>query len=80
MESGLLAGSAASWVTCGMCQLPESTAAATIAIDSGLTRTLPWPIDSAARSAYPLAEGTEPEKAGTGSCDQFDPIPKVVTT
>src|ERR1035437_7735758 len=68
---GLLAESAASWVTCGMCQLPESTAAATIAIDSGLTRTLPWPIVSAARSASP---------AGTGSCDQSDSIPKVVTT
>src|ERR1035437_6473301 len=60
--------------------LAESAAAATMAIDSGLTRTLPWPIVSAARAASPVAEGTEPEKAGTGSCDQSDPIPKVVTT
>jgi hypothetical protein len=51
-----------------------------MAIDSGLTRTLPWPIVSAARPAPPAAKGADPEKSGTGDDDQFAPIPKAVTT
>src|SRR5580692_9085231 len=78
--SGLLPGSVGPSTTCGACQLPESTSAATMAIDSGLTRTLPWPIVSAARAASPAAEGADPEKRGTGAGDQFAPIPKAVTT
>src|SRR5947209_2883866 len=38
-------------ITCGWCQVPEATAAATEAICSGLASTLPWPIASSAASA-----------------------------
>src|SRR5690349_21409992 len=68
-------------MTCGTCQLPASTAAATMAMDSRLIRTLPWPMVCAARVASsPEADGTEPEKAGTGSCDQSAPMPNSLTT
>src|SRR6266702_578454 len=66
--------------TCGTCQRPASTVAATMAMDSRLIRTLPWPMVCEARFASPAAEGTEPEKAGTGSCDQSEPMPNSLTT
>src|SRR5580658_878087 len=75
----LAGGSAGFSMNCGVCQLPESTAAATMAMDSGLIRTSPWPIVSAATSASPPMAGTDPEKAGTCSCDQSAPIPNSFT-
>ena len=62
-----------------MCQLPESTVAATMAMASGLICTLPWPMVSAASSPRPPRDGTDPEKAGTGSPDQSAPIPNSLT-
>src|ERR1700677_2419447 len=73
-------GSGEPSMNCGVCQVPESTAAATMAMDSGLIWTLPWPMVSAARAATPAADGTDPEKAGTGREDQSDPMPKAFTT
>ena len=51
-----------------------------MAMDSRLIRTFPWPMVWAARSASPAADGTDPEKAGTGSCDQSEPMPNSLTT
>ena len=50
-----------------------------MAMDSKLIRTFPWPMVWAARSAPPAADGTDPEKAGTGSCDQLEPMPNSLT-
>ena len=66
--------------TCGTCQRPASTVAATMAMDSKLIRTVPWPMVCAARPAWPAALGTEPEKAGTCSPDQSAPMPNSLTT
>jgi hypothetical protein len=63
-----------------VCQLPASTAAATMAMDSGLIWTLPWPMVSAARPPTPDTGGTDPEKAATGRADQSAPMPKPFTT
>jgi len=68
------------WSTCGTCQRPASTVAATMAMDSRLIRTLPWPMVCAARFAWPVVEGTEPEKAATGSPGQSEPMPNSLTT
>ena len=51
-----------------------------MAMDSRLIRTSPWPMVWAARFAPPAAEGTDPEKTGTGSCDQSEPMPNSLTT
>ena len=50
-----------------------------MAMDSRLIRTLPWPMVCAARAASPAPDGTEPEKAGTGSRDQSAPMPNSLT-
>src|SRR4030095_9290299 len=68
------------WSTCGTCQRPASTVAATMAMDSRLIRTLPWPMVCAARFASPVGEGTEPEKAGTGSPGHLEPMPNSLMT
>src|SRR5579871_2338318 len=68
------------WMTWGTCHWPASTAAATMAMDSRLIRTLPWPMVWAARAASPAADGTEPEKAATGSRDQSAPMPNSLIT
>src|SRR5262249_22447569 len=73
-------GGSGAWSTCGTCQRPASTVAATMAMDSRLIRTLPWPMVCAARFAPPGAEGTDPEKTGTCSCDQSEPMPNSLTT
>ena len=50
-----------------------------MAMDNRLIRTFPWPMVCAARFA-PAADGTDPEKAGTGSRDQSEPMPNALTT
>ena len=64
-------GLAGAWITCGTCQRPASTAAATMAMDSRLIRTLPWPMVCAARVASPGAGGYG---AGEGRHRQPGPV------
>ena len=78
-SSAALGGSAGAWSTCGTCRRPESTVAAAMAMDSRLIRTFPRPMVCAARFASSGAYGTDPEKAGTGSCDQSEPMPNSLT-
>src|SRR5262249_41775436 len=60
--------------SCGVTAEPRCRPAATSAMASGLTSTLPCPIASAASSTVPAGGGTEPENDGTGS-RQPAPIP-----
>src|SRR5258708_23189199 len=52
----------------GSCQVPVATGAATLAMVSGLTLTLPWPMVAAASWATPLEVPTNPEKLASGNC------------
>ncbi len=58
----------------GVRDTPESTAAATMAIDNGLASTLPCPIMSAARVTRSLSAGTEPLYEGSPRSHEA-PIP-----
>src|SRR5262249_12489922 len=71
---GLFAPAGVPASSCGGTTEPCCNAAATNAMASGLTSTLPWPIASAASSPGPSGAGSEPENDGTGSC-QPAPMP-----
>src|SRR5262249_14091250 len=76
---GLSPGSGGLVTSMGGCQVPDWTTAAARAMLSGLTRTLPFPIVSSARSAWLVGACRVPLNEATGSGSRQDaPRPKFV--